>query len=240
MSITNFRDIGGYEAEDGRHVKHGVFYRSAPIVFKNDEERSEFLKLSVKTILDLRSSAEADAVPNEKIDGVNNIHVSAIPEEGMGGGNFDMAELIKNGDLPLLSKYVEMIYKNLPFNNEAYRVLFDLMRRDETPIVFHCSAGKDRTGFAAYLILKTLGVPDETIIDDYMLSNVYRREENERVLSAFPQAKAAEGLLYVKKEYLQSSIDAINDKYGCFKKYVLAEYGVTEAEISLFKERYLE
>lgn len=240
MNITNFRDIGGYETSDGHRVKRGCFYRSGPIVFGNEQERDEFKELGIRTILDLRSSQERQAVPDEAVEGCTYVPCSAIPEENMGGGNFDLVELIKNGGLSQLQGYVEAIYKGLPFGNPAYQVLFDLLRREELPVVFHCSAGKDRTGFAACLILKTLGVPDETIMEDYLLSNVYRKAENEAVLAKFPKAAEAEGLLYVKAEYLQSSMDAIAEKYSDFGTYLNTEYGVTKEEIALFRERYLE
>lgn len=240
MDITNFRDIGGYTTTDGLRVKRGRFYRSGPIVFHSDRERDEFAALGIRTILDLRSTQEREMTPDETVAGCTYLPCSAIPEESMGGGNFDLAELIQSGDLSQLARYVEIIYKNLPFRNKAYQVLFDLLRREELPVVFHCSAGKDRTGFAACLILKTLGVPDETILEDYLLSNVYRRAENEAVLARFPKAAEAEGLLYVKEEYLQSSMDAIAEKYSDFKTYLNAEYGVTEEEIALFRARYLE
>lgn len=240
MSITNFRDLGGYETADGRRVKKGIFYRSAPIVFQNDREREEFTALGIRTILDLRSSQERKARPNDRVPGCRDVHCSAISEENMGGGNFDLAQMMRDGSIDQLGRYVEAVYQALPFDNPAYRLLFELMRQEETPLVFHCSAGKDRTGFAACLILKTLGVPDQTILEDYMLSNVYRREENERVLAHFPQASQAEGLLYVKESYLQSSLDAIAANYDCFEDYLLTEYNVTPEEIQLFKARYLE
>lgn len=240
MNITNFRDIGGYETADGHHVRRGCFYRSGPIIFANDQERDAFKKLGMRTILDLRSTQERDAIPDMPVEDCTYVPCSAIPEENMGGGNFDLVELIRSGDLSQLQRYVEAIYKGLPFGNPAYQVLFDLLRREETPVVFHCSAGKDRTGFAAFLILKTLGVPDETIMEDYLLSNVYRREENEKVLARFPRAAEAEGLLYVKAEYLQSSMDAIAEKYSDFEAYLNAEYGVTAEEIAMFRARYLE
>lgn len=240
MSITNFRDIGGYETSDGRRVKKGIFYRSAPIVFKSEQEREEFTALGIRTILDLRSSQERRAQPNDQVAGCQDIHCSAISEDNMGGGNFDLAQMMRDGSISQLGHYVELIYKALPFDNPAYRLIFNLISQEETPLVFHCSAGKDRTGFAACLILKTLGVPNKTILEDYMLSNIHRREENERVLAHFPQASQAEGLLYVKESYLQSSLDAIAAQYDCFEDYLLAEYNVTPEEIQHFKDRYLE
>lgn len=97
-----------------------------------------------------------------------------------------MEDLIRSGALSNLKYYILEIYKNLPFKNEAYQKMFNLMLHDGTPFVFHCTAGKDRTGFAAYLILKTLGVPDDCILEDYMLSNVYRSEENQAFTRQIP------------------------------------------------------
>lgn len=240
MAITNFRDIGGYETTDGLHVKHGFFYRSSPITFQTESDRKAFEDLHIKTILDLRSPQETAKMKDEIPDGCNYIHCSAISMDNVHSGNFDIADLIQKDELRHLSHYIDEIYKSLPFQNPAYQILFDLMRKEETPIVFHCSAGKDRTGFAAYLILKVLGVPDETIMHDYMLSNVYRREENDKLLALTKQIAGVDELLYVKERYLQSSMDAIAQKYSDFATYLLEEYGVTKEETLLFKKRYLE
>lgn len=239
MNITNFRELGGYETSDGHHVKSGCFYRSSPIILQSEEEREEFKKLNIKTILDFRSSNEREETPNSQIEGCTYISCSAIPEEQL-GGNFDLPMLFKTGKIAQLTDYVKEIYKQLPFNNKAYRILFDLLRKNEIPIVFHCSAGKDRTGFAAYLILRTLGVSDEIAMKDYLLSNEYRKEENEKLVQQMPQITQADILIYVMEECLQSSIEAIIEKYGDFESYLAAEYEVTKEEIKTFREKYLE
>lgn len=239
MNITNFRELGGYETVNGSHVKSGCFYRSAPIIFTDDEEREEFKALGIKTVLDFRSSNEREENPDSQVEGCTYISCSAIPEDKL-GGNFDLPMLFKTGKIAQLTDYVKEIYRELPFNNKAYRILFDLLRKNETPVVFHCSAGKDRTGFAAYLILRTLGVSDETAMKDYLLSNEYRKEENEKLIQQMPQITQAGVLIYVMEECLQNSIDAIVKKYGDFESYLAAEYGITEEEIKTFREKYLE
>lgn len=239
MNITNFRDLGGYKTSDGLRVKNGFFYRSGPITFQTDADREAFSKLHMKTILDLRSIQEMEELPDETVDGCHYIHCSAIAMDVENAGNFDMAALMQSENLKQLALYVEKTYKALPFQNEAYQILFDLMKKDETPLVFHCSAGKDRTGFAAYLILKTLGVPDGTILHDYMLSNVYRKSENEKILALAGHLKDAEALLYVKESYLQSSMDAIAQKYENFETYLEKEYGITSDDVLIFRNRYL-
>lgn len=240
IHITNFRDIGGYPTEDGRHVKKGQFYRSSPIHFQDDAERKQFQKLHIQYILDFRSNEEAAAAPNEAPDGCNYIQCSAISITDSYQGNFNMEDLIKSGQLKKLSSYIMDVYKLLPFHNPAYQKMFDLLLNGDTPFVFHCSAGKDRTGFCAYLILKTLGVSDGIILRDYMLSNDYRREENETFLKKTGNFPGAEELLYVKEEYLLSSIQSIGEKYTDFHTYLQEEYGIGETEIQKIKTMYLE
>ncbi|MGN0315596.1 MAG: tyrosine-protein phosphatase [Fusicatenibacter sp.] len=239
VHITNFRDIGGYRSQDGRQVRYGCFYRSAPITFSADCDRQAFQKLGMKHILDLRSNQEAANLPDETISGCNYVHCSAIALDNAYQGNFDMEDLIQSGALSNLKYYILEIYQKLPFHNEAYRKLFDLMLHGGTPLVFHCTAGKDRTGFAAYLILKTLGVPDDCILYDYMQSNVYRKKENQTFTRQMQNTPGMDELLCVKEEYLKTSIQALEARYGDFETYVKAEYEIGPDEITALKNRYL-
>lgn len=240
MNITNFRDLGGYKAADGRHVKHGQFYRSSAIVFATDADRAAFEKIGMKAILDLRSPMEVAQKPDDSVPGCEYIHCSAADVGGEQSGNVDMAQLIRQGGLGNLTEYLLDIYRNLPFQNPAYQIMFDLMRKKTVPFVFHCTAGKDRTGVAAYLILKVLGVDDETIMADYLLSNEYRKEENAKIAKLMGSFPGAEELLRVKQEYLQLSMDAIRDRYASFEEYLNCEYGITEEDIQMFRATYLE
>lgn len=176
VNITNFRDIGGYIGQNGKQVKYGCFYRSAPIRFSTDENRQAFQKLNIKNILDLRSDQEAENSPDETVDGSNYIH---------------------------------------------------------------CSAGKDRTGFGAYLILKTLGVSDDCILQDYILSNIYREEENQSFSAQLQSIPGMKELLYVKEEYLRTSIQALEARYGNFTTYIKEEFGIGQNELKKIQNRYL-
>lgn len=240
MKITNFRDIGGYKTEDGKYVKKGCFYRSSVINFKDEEDKAEFIGLGIKTILDLRSTKEAREMPDDEVDGVNYIFCSAIKEDNENEGNFDVVSLIKKGEFKEIVDYFDSTYDELPFDNDAYKKLFSLMLHDETPVAFHCSAGKDRTGVAAYLILKTLGVDDETIMKDYLLSNEYRKAENEYIIAKYPVLLKFKGLLYVREENLKRTIKAIENKYKTFEDYLLSEYNITNDEITFLRNKYLE
>lgn len=240
MNITNFRDLGGYQTQDGRRVKHGCFYRSAAIVFPSDTDRREFEELGMKAILDLRSPMEVSQQPDDTVPGCAYIHCSAADTGNAQGGNVDIAQLIRQSFPQQLAGYLMETYRTLPFRNPAYQIMFDLIKKHQVPFVFHCTAGKDRTGVAAYLILKTLGVDDETIIHDYMLSNEYRKDENEKMIAMAGGSPALRELLVVKEAFLQLSIHSIQKKYGDFGDYLNAEYNLTEADIHSLRDAYLE
>lgn len=237
VHILNFRDIGGYFTEDNRQIKHRCFYRSAPIQFQDESGKEAFKSLNINTILDLRSNDEVTTSPDDVIDGVNYLHLCAINDEEF-DGSFDMSELLESGSVDSLTAYMTKIYQLIPFKNKAYQKMFDLMLEGNVPFVFHCSAGKDRTGFASYLIMRTLGVSDEIAAYDYLMSNTYLYENNQKLIQHF-QKEGSEALFCVKMNYLNESIHAIFDKYQTFENYLECEYGLDDKKRNQLKEMYL-
>lgn len=239
--ITNFRDLGGYLTEDGKQVRYHTFYRCAPVVAKDEEAMRTLESLELKTIMDFRSEGEAEKDPDSAITGCEIFQIGAIHMEGNAfGGNLDFKALMEKADIQSLKEYMKKTYRELPFDNKAYRTMFQRLLENKVPLAFHCTAGKDRTGVGAYLILKTLGVADEIILQDYLLSNVYRKEENERIRQyAGAMGDAVMSLMMVYEEYLQTTMDEIAKRYPDFKAYLLKEYGITEESIQQLRERYL-
>ena len=118
---------------------------------------------------------------------------------------------------------------------ERYRELFRLLQEtDDAAILFHCSAGKDRTGMGAALILYALGVPEQTVMEDYLASNGYLAGKYSRYAERFPQLK---GMLEVKPNYLSAGIDSIRTAYGSVETYLREELG---ADIGKLRELYLD
>lgn len=238
--ITNFRDLGGYYGADHRQVKYGLFYRCAPVITKDEESYRAVTDLQLKTILDLRSSEEVLKDQDQTFEGTTYIQISAISDDLQHQGNFDFAQLMKENPIATLQSYMKQMYQRLPFKNPAYQAMFDAMLEDELPIAFHCSAGKDRTGFAAYLILKTLGVDDDTIMEDYLLSNVYRKEENEAICATAGSKKdLVMSLMEVQSAYLQAALVAIQQEYDSFESYLEKEYQINKADITILRNKYL-
>ena len=160
--ILNFRDIGGYETQDHKQVRYNCFYRSGAIV--SDEEGLSYIKqLNIQSVLDFRSHGEMEHLKDAQL-GWEYYPIGAIKEIGELQGNFDFQMLLGQVKPEELTSYLLKIYKQLPFHNDAYKKMFSLLLEEKVPLLFHCSAGKDRTGVAAYLILKTLGVDEKTIM----------------------------------------------------------------------------
>ncbi|MFR2591520.1 MAG: tyrosine-protein phosphatase [Ruthenibacterium lactatiformans] len=159
-ACENFRELGGYTGCGGRHVKYGAFYRSPALAnIKTPADRARFEALGVRTVFDFRSEKERTLAPDPAFPGVVNIPASAMLAEDGSEVDFDLEKLLRSEDgIRMLTEGVHESYARMPFGNPAYRALFGAIRAGQTPILFHCTAGKDRTGVAAALILKALGV----------------------------------------------------------------------------------
>jgi protein-tyrosine phosphatase len=167
----NFRDLGGYATKDGRRVKWHSLYRSGAMDRLSDAHFAQLRTLGLRTICDFRSQDERTNAPTswERLEGVR--YWSRDYHHGIGDLNRLLAAdtITLAGDRAVMSD----IYRRLPLEQEAaYRELFAMLARGELPLLFNCSAGKDRTGLAAALVLTALGVPYDLIVEDYELSNV--------------------------------------------------------------------
>ena len=181
--------------------------------------------------------------------GTRYINISGMAELDDTQDNFDMISIVgKKQDTEYNSKdFLIKGYKNMVFNNLALKELVDCMENEEgLPIVFHCTAGKDRTGFAAALILLILGVSEEVIIEDYLLSNIFRKDINKKIIDTIVgKISNSQGLtslkymLEVQQEYIEAAFNSIKEKYGTIDIYLEKEYGLTKKKRKELKCRFL-
>ena len=247
---TNFRELGGYEADEGKHVKWGQIWRGIPTCkLTGEADRAKLDALGLRLILDLRSVEEAKKEPDYVPDGARLVQICGLcAEDGheiaFAPGDIDrlMASAPEGYDVP------RVMYRRMLTGNKAFKELFRALEAGETPILFHCSAGKDRTGVAAMLILLALGASDETICADYAQTNVCRRAEIEAVMQEHADEIAADPscrnhyyrMAGVEPELAPFVLDTIRSQFGSAENYLEAEYGLTPARLMRLRRMYLE
>ena len=247
---TNFRELGGYEADEGKHVKWGQIWRGIPTCkLTGEADRAKLDALGLRLILDLRSVEEAKKEPDYVPDGARLVQICGLcAEDGheiaFAPGDIDrlMASAPEGYDVP------RVMYRRMLTGNKAFKELFRALEAGETPILFHCSAGKDRTGVAAMLILLALGASDETICADYERTNLCRKAEIEAVMQEHADEIAADPscrnhyyrMAGVEPELAPFVLDTIRSQFGSAENYLEAEYGLTPARLMRLRRMYLE
>ena len=247
---TNFRELGGYEADEGKHVKWGQIWRGIPTCkLTGEADRAKLDALGLRLILDLRSVEEAKKEPDYVPDGARLVQICGLcAEDGheiaFAPGDIDrlMASAPEGYDVP------RVMYRRMLTGNKAFKELFRALEAGETPILFHCSAGKDRTGVAAMLILLALGASDETVCADFEQTNVCRKAEIDAVLQEHAAEIAADPscrnhyyrMAGVEPELAPFVLDTIRSQFGSAENYLEAEYGLTPARLMRLRRMYLE
>ena len=244
----NLRDLGGYKTQNGKHVKKGYFFRSSRLMDFDQAELKILNSLNIKKIYDLRSKEEVKDSPDPTLKGAEYIHSSAAARADGTELNFSPAALIAENvySKECNDEFTHKVYGNLPFSY-AYKRMFEDIVAGNVPILFHCSAGKDRTGIAAILILLALGVDEEIAMYDYMLTNEYRKEYIERFKKDFPLTKldgelagmllAYEGVTYTNADY---SLKRIKEKYENYDEYFEKEYNLDKDALQRLRDLYTE
>ena len=233
----NFRDLGGIVTTDGRSLKWGMVFRSGELSKLSENDVDYMASLKLKKLIDFRFDDEIEEAPDVLPDGIEVIN---IPVEQ---GSFDRDQLTQW----LMSNDAEAFDTLLIHANQAFVTDFQeefgrfmkLLEAGE-PLVYHCTAGKDRAGFATVLFLSALGVDKETIIDDYMASNEYNKEATENTIS-YVNATGLNGellrpVLEVKHEYINKAYETIDNQYGGMESYLKLLGVDTEKLKSLYLE----
>ena len=247
---NNFRELGGYLADEGKHVRWGQIYRGIPTgKLTGEADRRLLDSLGLRLILDLRSSGEAKKEPDYVPDGARLVQICGLCAE-------DGAEIaFAPGDIEKLMQTAEegesisqRLYRRMLTGNKAFKELFRALEAGETPILFHCSAGKDRTGVAAMLILLALGASDEVICADFEQTNACRKAEIDAVLAEHAAEIAADpacrmryyAMVGVDPAAAPFVLDTIRRKFGSAENYLETEYGLTPARLMRLRRMYLE
>ena len=209
---SNFRDFGGYRTAGGATVRRGLVFRSAHLGGLTDADRSAIDKLGVKTIVDLRGVNEAAETPH-LIEGLACKVVGAHIEPQLGE---HLRAGVENGTLTpfVVMELLTDHYRDYPRRcAPGFRTLFaTLSDGQHRPLVFHCTAGKDRTGFASALLLTLLGVPWEQVLEDYLRTNELWTGHIGRYPELDLDTRAA--IIEARQPYLEAAFEALRADYG--------------------------
>lgn len=252
-SVPNLRDLGGYKTSDGATVVHGLVYRSNQLAPISPEDMNKFGQLGLKNDYDLRTEAERTPMPDQLPPGVNNVWLDVL-KDASGSAPTNLLALLQNpeeGNKALGDGKIEAVFiksyrdfVSLPSAKTAYNELFtSLADRNKLPALFHCTTGKDRTGWAAAALLTLLDVPKETVMKDYLRSNEYILPLYKKVIDAFVDGGGEPSIplaiFGVKVEYLEASFDEMQTKYGTIENYFSEGLGVDTKTQNALRDLYL-
>lgn len=244
-AILNLRELGGIEAADGRRVRHGLFYRGSTLCDLNAGQRGIVDGFNLSRIIDLRAKSEAlnkdDYVPK----GAIYLRIPGMFDADGNEMDFSPAaigRMLASGKDPLA--VMRELYVSMAHGNPAMHALVDCLLEDNVPLYFHCGAGKDRTGVAAAIILTILGVNDGAIIENFLLTNLYRAELIENPPAELPpmidSPETWSRANAVDEDDLRAVLAAMDEGVSSREEYLEKEFGLDAAALKELRDRYLE
>lgn len=234
---SNLRDLGGWRTAEGRRLRHGRVFRSAALHGLTESDLVRLSETGLRTVCDLRGTREAARAPSRLPPGAE---AHPLPIEPFVGASLkDMLErgaATGEGATDLLRQaYLAYVSDHLP----AYRRLFALLLEEaRRPLLFHCSAGKDRTGIGAALILTVLCVDRATVVADYVATDRFWRRDHP-LPSQVPQA-AAEAILATHPALLEAALDAAIAAFGSVEALAADGLGLDARRLAALREALLE
>ena len=206
----------------------------------------------VQTVIDLRTKVERDAEPDPAVPGSTNVMLDVLADSQM-AASADLRELLKHprevssalGDGKAI-EFMSVAYRDivvLPSALTAYRGFFDAIEQASAPVLFHCTTGKDRTGWGAALIFTVLGVPRDQIVQEYLLTNQQLLPRFKKSFEAFERAggdpEVLRPVLGVDQAYLQNSFDTADKEFGSMDRYLSEGLGMNPERQQQFRARFL-
>lgn len=238
----NFRDLGGYQTHDGQTVKWQKIYRSDSLSNLSAMDLHRFKQLGITVDCDLRSGYEQQMAPDRINDDIKYVDVHVYPDEGDPDEEVQAPHQVPQGNM--LAGIYQHVILNIHSQQMFKRVLAELLvLPDDQALVYHCSAGKDRTGMMSAIILALLGVDDDTIIRDYLLTNELYDFARSRQLPSDNEMGTLVAKMNLTKgdgPVMRGFLDTINDGWGSMTAFVKEQLGLTDNEIRTLRQRYLD
>jgi protein-tyrosine phosphatase len=237
QGVTNFRDLGGYVTADGRRVRHGLVFRSAALRSLTAADIEQLAGLPLRTVADLRGTREITIQPSPAIPGCENLPMIIEPRIGASLRDLLQRQQATGEDVIaiLAQAYATYVTEHLP----VYRRLFDLiLDAERLPLVFHCTAGKDRTGVGAALLLTALGVPEEDVIADYRATD--RFWDRNHALPEGTSKAVADAFLGTHTQVMLDTLAHAAAPFGSRDALFEQGLGLDAARLAALRERLLD
>lgn len=236
---SNFRDLGGYKTIDQKTVKWGLLFRSGQLSKLTDKDLHYLSTIPLKTIIDFRSEEEAKEQVSILPFTVSNEVLLPIKPGNLSKNN--AMQIVMDANDELAHKLLVDINEQLVLHNQdEYKAFFKEVERADAPLMFNCTAGKDRTGLAAALLLTALGVDKNTIREDYLLTNQCVSLDTLQIQEQFrlndEQANVLLTLFTVKEQYLDKALFTIEQHYDTVENFLIEALDV---DVALLKSKYL-
>ena len=254
--VENARQLGGYYTEDGRRVKENMLLRSGKLINATEDDIAKLTDTyNLGTIVDLRTTSEIEQAPKPTIDGVEDIHVPILDEDSHSAamtniyGSDPVDALIGMATDGTLSDdmYITTITSESAKKGfaEFFQILLD--NEEGKAVLWHCTGGKDRTGTAAVLLLSALGVDEDTILDDFALTNEFfkgkidymgaeaaKKTDDQEIIDG------VRTLTGVSRDFMKKMIDSLTDEYGSVENFIIEALNVSKDAIVKLQDMSLE
>ena len=261
--VLNFRDLGGYTNQQGQVVRWGKCYRSAQLDRLTEQGVADMSALNIKTVIDLRFSTETQTFPTN-LSAFKNAEIIAWEDHNQDSKvaqrssemQLSWRDGLASNDPDKVREVMRVNYpKKLYSHQVIYRVMLLKLIEGQTPLVFHCAAGKDRTGVAAALILSLLGVSDEVIVEDYLITereiaamaeywmtggatdSDHISDFQSRLLSL--PSEVIKPIFDADQSYIETLLEYVHTTYGGFEAYALQILGLSGQQLEALRAQLL-
>lgn len=248
--IANLRNVSGITNTEGKKLKSGLIYRSANLHGLKPKRYDDFEALGIKQVIDLRTPAEIAKSPDNIPPGVDYVNLAAFEDKG---DQLQQArKLVLHGEVTRIDAENRMLdfYKTYAVERpEVIRDIVHLVLEADAPLLYHCTAGKDRTGIITALVLKVLKFDDATIYNDYLNSNnlrkniVYKRlklAKKAHIIYPKLDVGVLEKLSWIESSYLKATFDVIEQQYGSVDNYIHEILQIDEAQRQRYIDKFTE
>ncbi len=251
--LSNVRDLGGMRTSDGRTLVAGRLFRADQLFFATEADRGKLAAMGMRVVVDFRSEIEHDEKPDPELPDAKNLHLPIIKDVRAGitrdeQSNKGIMKMIMSGqgtDLAFIDTYMANMYRNFvvePYANEQYARFVDAVidsLQSGGAALWHCTAGKDRAGFATVILLETLGVSRDDIMADYLQTNECLEGVTKQLVSMLSSQAFGAGQTQLDEQAIEMMKHALAHFFRADEAFLAGAYAAADEQFGSF-DAFLE